>query len=80
MPHDVFEQLAAREPPPIPESFDREVHQRLNENLSFVHLLDFVLRALPWAAMEFGRAVIGLMRLTLTGSFQRPPRERDEHA
>lgn len=52
MSQDLFEQLAARDVPPPPEQFNRQLHGRLNMVLSGVHLLEFVCRAAPLAAWE----------------------------
>ena len=69
MPTDFFEQLAEIDVPPPPTEFDRDLHQRLNHSLTTQHVLDLGLHALPCAALEFIRAVIGLVTLTISGKF-----------
>ena len=58
-----------RWPPPLPTEFDRNLHRRLNHSLTTQHVFDLGLRALPCAAMEFVRALIGMATLTVTGKF-----------
>jgi hypothetical protein len=75
---DLFEQLAEREVPPPPVDFDRRLHRRLNKYLVALHLVEFVLRVLPYGFAHLGRAVIGFMHMTLTGRHEvdrrtRPP-------
>lgn len=66
---DFLEQLAELDVPPPPVAFNRDLHQRLNQSLTTQHVVDLGLQALPSAAMEFVRAVIGLVTLTITGKF-----------
>jgi len=72
MATDLLEQLAEAGIPPVPEALDREVHQRLNYTLLFLHGLDFVLRAAPFAVLHFGRVLLGLIRYTLTSKYESP--------
>jgi hypothetical protein len=69
MSHDLFEQLARHEVPPVPENLSRGVHQRLNKTLVLVHTVEFALQVLPYCAVFFGRAVMGLLAYTVTGRF-----------
>ena len=69
MPDDLLEQLTKSEVPPVPESLDRQVHRRLNRTLLVIHILDFVLRGIPYAALQLARAVMGLVAFSLTGAF-----------
>jgi hypothetical protein len=71
MPTDLFERLAEiNVPPPAPPvAFDRDLHDRLNQSLTAQHVVDLGTHALPAAAIEFVRAVIGLIVLTITGKF-----------
>jgi len=66
---ELIEELAEAHVPPVPESFDRDVHLRVNRLLVTVHLLDFVLRATPQVALEFMRATAALARYTLAGDY-----------
>ena len=69
MAQDIFEQLADWDVPPPPAQFDQQVHQRVNKTLLLVHLVDLAVRGMPWAMLHFGRAVVGLLLLTLRGHF-----------
>jgi len=73
---DLFEQLARRDVPPPPVDFDRRLHGRLNKHLVVLHVAEFALRVLPYAAALLGRAVIGWVRLTLTGRHEVDRRRR----
>lgn len=76
MSTDLFEQLAESEVPPAPETLECQVHQRVNRVLLLLHIVDFVVRGLPWTALRFGRAVAALLSFTLLGRFQEHSRER----
>ena len=68
---DFLEQLAeleVRDPPP---QFDRSLHDRVNRWLLVQHLVDLFLGAIPWAMMHFLGAVIGFVRLSATGRFEK---------
>ena len=62
--------------PPPPLGFDQVVHERLNRALAIGHVLDFAVRAIPFACVEFFRAIGGLMVFTATGNF---PKHHDQH-
>ncbi len=70
MATDLLEQLGKAEIPPVPEALDRQVHQRLNYVLLVLHVLDFMLRAVPFAVLHLGRGLLGLVRYTLTSRFE----------
>jgi hypothetical protein len=79
---NLLEQLADLDVPPPPAKFDTQLHDRVNRSLLREQLVDLFVSGLPWAALEFGRAMIGLVSLTLTGRYEpvpknkrRPPRE-----
>lgn len=67
MQHDLFEQLAQTDVPPVPEQLEIALHERLNRRLLSLHVADVLLRALPLAVMHFAAAVGHLVRLTVTG-------------
>lgn len=69
MPDDFLEQLAQLEISAPPAEFDRQLHQRMNRMLITQHLVDLLVRGLPWAALHFGRALVGLVALSVTGRF-----------
>lgn len=70
MPRDVLEQLADKPVPPVPVTFDRSVHDRLNRWLLVGQLLDLALKAMGYTLLHFSRAVLGLLTLTVTGKFE----------
>jgi hypothetical protein len=79
MATDIFDQLAELDaPPPPPVAFDRDLHQRLNQSLTTQHVFDLGLKALPFAALEFMRAIAGFASFTITGGFPRVTKDRDE--
>ena len=45
MSSDLFEKLADLPVPPVPETFDRAVHERINSRLTAGQFLDFATRA-----------------------------------
>ena len=69
MPTDFLEQLAELDVPPPPAKFGDDLHDRLNRSLTTQHVVDLGLKALPSAAFEFIRAVIGLLTFTVVGKF-----------
>ena len=69
MKFDIFEQLSEHEVPPIPVELDRQIHHRVNDSLLGVHVLEFVFQVIPYAALHFGQAIVGLLAVTLSGSF-----------
>lgn len=75
MSSDLFEQLAEQEVPPVPQTLSRGVHRRLNRALVVLHVVEFVLCALPYAMVQFGRAVWGLVVHSISGRF---PEEGDQ--
>lgn len=62
---DLLEQLRQQEVPPVPSTFDEEVHQRVNHRLVVSHLADLALHAMPAALFEFAKALVGLVRFSL---------------
>jgi hypothetical protein len=66
---DIWEQLAAKEIPPVPADFDRDIHQRVNHALLVAHVAELGLRVLPYALVHMAQALIGLFSLTLSGRF-----------
>jgi hypothetical protein len=77
MSTDLFDQLAESPVPPPPPGFDGVVHQRLNRALAVGHVLDFAVRAIPFACAEFVRAIGGFVVFTVTGSF--PKHKEQQH-
>jgi len=76
MAGDLFERLADAEVPPMPDNFDREVHQRLNKALLVVHFAELATKGMAFAAAHFLAATWGLLIFTLSGRFG--PDRRDQ--
>jgi hypothetical protein len=69
MSDDFLEQLAQLEISAPPAEFDRQLHQRMNRTLIVQHLVDLLFHGMPWAVLHFGRALAGLIALSITGRF-----------
>jgi hypothetical protein len=76
MATDLFERLAELDVPPPPAQFDDQLHDRVNRSLVMGQLMDLVFGAVPWAVVEFSRAVIGSVLFTLTGRYETKPTRR----
>jgi len=77
MPTDLFEKLADVPVPPPPPSkqFDRAVHAKINDRLIVGQIFDFWIRGAGFGAAHFSKALVGLLRLTFTGKFDKPKPE-----
>ena len=73
---NLLEQLAELEVPPPPAKFDTQLHDRVNRSLVREQLLDLFVRALPWAALHFLRAIVGVCSFTLTGRYEPLPKNK----
>jgi hypothetical protein len=73
---NLLERLADLEVPPPPVQFDRQLHQRVNRTLVVSQFVDLAASGLPWALLHFGRALIGLILFTVTGRYEKDPKER----
>ncbi len=69
MSFDLFDKLADHDVPPVPADLERGIHDRVNNSLLGVHVTEFLFQAVPYAALHFLLAVIGLLGLTLAGRF-----------
>lgn len=78
MSTDLFERLAETDVPPVPAELDRAVHERLNRALVVGQVLDFAVRAIPYACFHFAKAVGGWIVLTVSGEFPKQPTERED--
>jgi len=67
MPPQTLEELARHDVPPLPVDFEPLFHERLNHSLVALHVLDFLVRGLPYAFLHFGRAVLGLVIYSIAG-------------
>ena len=77
MPTDLLEKLAEVPVPPAPppQVFDREIHRRINKRLVAGQVIELVSRGFVFAIAHFSKAILGLVRLTLTGKLE-PPKDR----
>lgn len=78
MIHDLFERLADSNVPPVPADFDKHVHDRVNDTLLGVHLLEVVCQVVPYAFVQFLEGLIGLVGITLSGEFPNDRGDRQE--
>ncbi len=76
MQRDFLEELAEAPVPPVPVTFNRALHERLNRRLLAGHMLDLALRGMGYTLGHFVRAVGGVMVLTITGKFERDPKDK----
>ena len=70
MSMDLWEQLAEREVPAPPPTFERQLHGRLNKALLALHLADLLLKGMAFAIGHFAQAVLHLLAVTCTGRLQ----------
>jgi hypothetical protein len=70
MATDLFEKLADLPVPPVPEVFDRSLHDRINTRLLMGQFLDLGMRGVGFALVHFARALAGFFKLTVTGKFE----------
>ena len=71
MATDLFDHLAEDNIPEPPDSFDQEFHARLNRTLLTVQTFEICIGALPCLLQHFSQAVLGAIRLTMTGEYER---------
>jgi hypothetical protein len=71
MPRDFLEELAEAPVPPLPDTFNRALHERLNRRLLAGQMLDLGLRGVGYCALHFARALGGFVALTFTGTFEK---------
>ena len=70
MARDILEQLAEAPVPPVPESFNLALHERINNRLLVGQLVDFGMNGTAYTVGHLARAVTGFFALTLTGKFE----------
>lgn len=78
MSTDLFDRLAETHVPPVPEQLDRAVHERLNRALVVGQILDFAIRAIPYACAHFAKAIGGWIVFTVSGSFPKQPQPSED--
>lgn len=67
-----LDQLAEWDVPPPPAHFDERLHERVNHWLILLQVIDFVVKAMPWALGHFAQALGGAAKYTLTGRHDDP--------
>ena len=81
MSMDLWEQLAEKEVPAPPPTFERQLHGRLNKALVVLHLADLLFKGMVFAVAHFAQAVFHLLAVTLTGRLQSGvPRRKDKNS
>jgi hypothetical protein len=75
MATDLFEKLADLPVPPVPEAFDRSLHDRINTRLLMGQFLDLGMRGTGFALVHFARALLGFFKLTVAGKFESGPQD-----
>lgn len=79
----MFDQLGEQRVPERPPEFRRRLHERINVNLTVVHVVEFAVRVLPFAFYHFFTCLCGAVYFSLTGRhFEKPekPDKGDNHA
>jgi hypothetical protein len=69
MSQDLFDELLTGDVPPAPAELDRQVHERLNRSLTFGQIVEFLVHAVPYAALHLAAAVAGLAKFTTSGNY-----------
>lgn len=79
MPTDLLEKLAELPVPPAParQTFDHEIHKRINSRLIVGQFFDLLLHGFAFGVAHFAKAVLDVVRLTLTGKFEVSKNDRD---
>lgn len=76
MSQDLLSRLSETDVPPIPEEFDAEIHQRVNQRLVVSHVLDFAVEGLGYALLAWLEAVAATVGHMFSGQFQSSDRRR----
>jgi hypothetical protein len=76
MAPDLLERLAHTEVPPPPDSFDRQLHDKVNRTLIVTQFADLLLVGMPWAFLQYSRALLGFVAFTVTGRYEPKSKRR----
>jgi hypothetical protein len=76
MAPDLLEQLAQTEVPPPPATFDTQLHDKVNRALLITQVVDLLLVGMPWAFLQFSRALLGFVSFTVTGRYESKSKKR----
>ena len=76
MPTNLLEQLSQGQVPAPPAKLRRDVRERVNTTLVALHVVEFVVQAVPLALAHFAKAFVGLVLFSLTGTYE--PRVRED--
>ncbi len=74
MPRDLLAELAESAVPPPPPTFERSLHERLNQRLVVHQVLDLILKGSGYTIWHLACGLVGLLRLTITGKFEPDPK------
>jgi hypothetical protein len=76
MQRDFLEELAEAPVPPVPATFNRALHERLNRRLLAGHILDLAMRGMGYTLAHFTRAAGGFFMYTVSGKFEREGKDK----
>jgi hypothetical protein len=76
MMRSVLNQLGEQPVPQGPPEFRRQLHDRINARLLSLHLVEVVVRLLPFACFHFFVTLFGAVKFSLTGRYPKG----DDHA
>jgi hypothetical protein len=78
MPRDFLEELAEAPVPPVPVTFNRALHERLNRRLLAGQMLDLALSGMGYTLAHFARAVGAVFMLTISGKFDQESKDKSD--
>jgi len=78
MADNFLDQLSEIDVPPPPVEFDSQLHDRVNQSLLSVQLVELLVQVMPMAMLEMTRAFTGWVMFTLTGRYDVAPQDRGE--
>jgi len=76
MAPDLLDRLAQTEVPPPPATFDSQLHDKVNRSLVITQFVDLFVAGLPWAILQFSRALLGFVAFTVTGRYDGKSKRR----
>lgn len=68
-PRSIWDELGEQPVPERPAEFRHRVHDRLNRQLTVVHLVEFMVRVLPFAFFHLSQSLAGAVWFSLTGQY-----------
>ena len=67
MASNPIDELGKLEVPPVPDTFEAQLHRRVNHRLLLLHIAEFLLRSVPYATLHFFKAVAGTIVFSVKG-------------